>query len=80
MATKQSEKAPTVREYAVKATVTISIGKRVRASSAEEARDMAEALTMPGLCHVCESAGEDDPESWVIGGLDGEPSDIEVEE
>lgn len=77
---KQSKMEPTVREYTVMGTITISINKRVRASSAEEARDMAEALTVPGLCHACESAGEDDPESWVIGGLDGEPCNIEVEE
>lgn len=77
---KQSKMEPTVREYTVMGTITISINKRVRASSAEEARDMAGALTVPGLCHACESAGEDDPESWVIGGLDGEPCNIEVEE
>ena len=70
----------TMRTFKVRAEVTIGVTKRVRATSAEEAKDIAESLSMPGLCHVCDGAGADDEESWEIGGLDGEPVNVTVEE
>ena len=75
MATKK-----TMREFTVRAKVTISVTKRVRATSAEEAKDIADALVVPGLCHQCSRAGEDDAEAWELGGLDGEPVNVTVEE
>ena len=70
----------TMRTFKVRAEVTIGVTKRVRATSAEEAKDIAESLSMPGLCHQCSRAGEDDAEAWELGGLDGEPVNVTVEE
>ena len=80
MATKQSKTAPAEREYTITAELTISVSKRVRASSEAEAIAKGNNLGMPGLCHECDNAGNDDDETWEIGGLDGEPCNIEVQE
>jgi hypothetical protein len=70
----------TTKEYTVRAELTISVTKRVRATSAEEAKDIADALVLTGLCHACEHAGDDDEDSWELGALDGEPLNVSVEE
>lgn len=70
----------TTKRFTVRAQVTISVTKRVKAASAAEAKDIAESLVMPGLCYACEHAGSDDEDSWQIDGLDGEAVNVTVEE
>lgn len=73
-------KSDATREFTVTGEVTISVSKRVRATSAEEAKDIADTLGMPGLCHQCSHAGNDDAEAWELDGLDGEAVNVRVEE
>lgn len=81
MATKKTKPAEgEEREYTVTAWVHVGLCKTVRARSAEEAREKAEQLGVPGLCHQCDSAGDQHADSWTLNGLGDIPEDIEVEE
>jgi hypothetical protein len=80
MATKTRPAEGEEREFTVTAWVSIGLCKKVRARSAEEALDKANELSVPGLCHQCESSGERDEDAWVLNGLNDAPMDVSVEE
>ena len=64
--------------YVVNAKLTISVMTRVEATSAEEAKDIADSYCVQTLCHQC-SGGNPDVE-WTVGGdLDGVPYDLHIE-
>jgi hypothetical protein len=70
---------PKERKFQVSAVVTISLWAEVEAKSAEEAKEKAQELSMPSLCHQCAGGGEDGV--WGNSGeFDGEAQDIHVEE
>jgi len=76
----KSKAAPKPQEFEVVAYVTISVSKRIKATSREEALKRADGLGLPGLCHQCEGAGADYEDSWEINGLDGTPKDLKIVE
>lgn len=69
--------------YIVSGYLTISVVKTVEAANEDEAREKAEGLSAPSLCHQCASAGDDDDDAWELNGFDDPPVDavqhIEVE-
>lgn len=71
-------------KYHVAGYLTISVFKVVEASSEKEAREKAENLSCPSLCHQCDGAGDDDPDAWTLNGFDDPPEDavkdVELEE
>ena len=62
-------------KYAVFGYLTIGCFKEVEASSQAEARQKAEQLAIPGLCHQCASSGDRDDDSWVLNEFDDVPED-----
>jgi hypothetical protein len=67
------------RDYNVVAQVTISVHTVVEAGSIEEAIELAQERSVIQLCHQCASG--DEMSEWVTSGeLDGEPTDLRVEE
>jgi hypothetical protein len=67
--------------FRVSGLVMISLNAEIEAPNEETAREMAEDLYLPGLCHQCAEAGRDDPEEWELSGeLDGTPKIESVEE
>lgn len=66
-------------KFDVSASVTISVLKTITAKNEKEAREKAEALTVPSLCYQCSEAGKDDDETWELTGeLDGTATEIKV--
>ena len=67
-------------KFTVHATAVVSLFKVVEAATADEARDLAEMLGTPTLCHHCCNAGGEDAETWQLSdGIDGSPEIVEVE-
>lgn len=64
-------------KFRVSAWVAIGLLGEVEAASEEEARDAAEELGIPGLCHYCASAGGGD--HWKINELSDAVTIVEVE-
>jgi hypothetical protein len=70
-----------MKKYMVSARVTISLHKKIEATSPKEAMKIARGLGMPGLCYSCSNGGSQDEESWELSGeLDGEPVEIAIED
>ncbi len=67
------------RKYKVSGSVTISVYTEVEATSKAEAVRLAQEHPMQSFCHQC-STGSPDEEWTTSGELDGEPTDVRVEE
>ena len=63
-----------VKTYLVSGYLTISVTAEIRARSKKEARELAEDLSVPSLCHQCDGAGGKD--CWQLNGFDDPPKDV----
>ena len=63
------------RDYIVEGYLTISVYKKIRATSRKAAIKKARDLATPSLCHQCDGAGTDDPCAWELNGFDDPPDD-----
>lgn len=73
---KAEEETEELHEYSVSGYLTISVVKTIMARDEDDAREKAEALTAPGLCHQCASAGGSDEDEWELNGFDDPPDDV----
>lgn len=62
-------------KYAVHGYLTISCFAFVEADSEQEARDKAEALSAPMLCHQCDGGGDNEGGEWMLNGWGDIPDD-----
>lgn len=67
-------------KFQVNAMLTISVITDVEADSREEAKEIALARSVIGLCHQCSGTRTVDEEWCTNGELDGTPFDLSTEE
>jgi hypothetical protein len=75
---KKKSAATEEQEYTVHGYATVDVYLRVRASSEEQARELAQNASMPGLCHQCSGCGAGEGDEWGLS--DGFGDDIEITE
>lgn len=67
-------------KYIVTGSITISVHTVVDADSPEAAKEEAQSRSVQGLCHQCADSRGADEEWRTSVELDGEPTDLNVEE
>jgi hypothetical protein len=63
----------------VTACATVSVFTRVQARSKAHAIEIAESRGMPGLCHQCAGAGDEETGWSLSDGIDGSAHDLTAE-
>lgn len=63
-----------LKRYRVEGYLTISATAEVEAENEAEAREKAQSLSTPSLCHQCSGAGGGH-DTWQLNGFDDPPED-----
>ncbi len=66
-------------KYVVYGYLTISAFAEVEAENEEDAREKAQGLDAPGLCHHCSDAGAGESGTWTLNGF-ADPSGDAVQD